>query len=326
MFEFRCPYCEGRNLTEEENIGFYTVCPHCQKEVVITREAPKKEQEQQSVSSIVKVEKEELGLKVAMITMGLSIAQFALFYYFVLEHVSPNSAFYRLVAVGWVPYVVMGLFFVSMSMVLIKIKDLRHHQSNIGEVYLSRKDSLSSDDALREARIRIAKRSMVLHDTMLGGRVAASLERFQHTHSLREAEEVLKDEADRAFSTAESSYTLLRVIVWATPIMGFIGTVMGVSQSVGGLSNVLGGDVEDISQITGALNNVTKELAFSFDTTLIALVATVIIMVSMTLIEQAEFGLLDRIEEISHRQVLPNLPVQVKPLRPPSEQDRPDQG
>ena len=129
-------------------------------------------------------------------------------------------------------------------MVLIKIKDLRHHQSNIGEVYLSRKDSLSSDDALREARIRIAKRSMVLHDTMLGGRVAASLERFQHTHSQREAEEVLKDEADRAFSTAESSYTLLRVIVWATPIMGFIGTVLGVSQSVGGLSNVLGGDVE----------------------------------------------------------------------------------
>lgn len=324
MFEFRCPYCEGRNLADEENVGFYAVCPHCQKEVVISREERRNVKKEQSVSSIVEVEKEEAGLKVALITVGLSVAQFALFYYFVLGYVSPDSAFYRLVAVGWVPYVVMGLFFVSMSMVMIKVKDLHHHRGNIGEIYLSREDSLTDDHELRELRLRIAKRAVELHDTMLGGRVVASLERFQHTHSLREAEEVLKDEADRAFSSAESSYTLLRVIVWATPIMGFIGTVMGVSQSVGGLSNVLGGDVEDISQITGALTNVTKELAFSFDTTLIALVATVIIMVSMTLIEQAEFGLLDRVEEISHRQVLPNLPVQVKPLRTASEQDDPD--
>jgi biopolymer transport protein ExbB/TolQ len=281
---------------------------------VITKEESSSGAEPKSSTDSVEVN-DSGGLLAALYTTGLGIGMFFLFYYLVEQFISNESAFYRLVAVGWVPYVVMGLFFISMAMIIFKMRDLSRNGRSINNIYISRTANLSSSDEIREVRSRITQRSGDLNDTMLGPRIAASLERFQHTHSLKDAEDVLKDEADRAFSSAEASYTLLRVIVWATPIMGFIGTVMGVSQSVGGLSTVLGGDVEDISQITGALTNVTKELAFSFDTTLIALVATVIIMISMTLIEQAEFGLLDRAEEKAARQVLPNLPVKVQALR-----------
>ncbi len=126
---------------------------------------------------------------------------------------------------------------------------------------------------------------------------------------------MLKASTERAFNEMEAGYTILRVIVWAVPILGFIGTVQGVSASVGGLAGVLGKEVEDISQITNALANVTKDLSFAFDTTLVALIATVIIMITMSLVERLDYSSLDRIEDYVDQQVLLNLPIKVGTLQ-----------
>jgi len=146
-------------------------------------------------------------------------------------------------------------------------------------------------------------------------RIIGALGRYKHTRSIREVEDMLRALTDRAFNEMEAGYTILRVIVWAVPILGFVGTVQGVSGSVGGLAGVLGKEVEDIGQITDALANVTKDLAFAFDTTLVALIATVIIMVLMSLVERIDYSSLDRIEDYVNQQVLLNLPIKVGALR-----------
>ena len=62
-----------------------------------------------------------------------------------------------------------------------------------------------------------------------------------------------------------SSYTLLKVFIWALPILGFIGTVIGISAAVAGLAGSLE-NASDISAIKGALNDVFAGLGTAFDT------------------------------------------------------------
>lgn len=39
----------------------------------------------------------------------------------------------------------------------------------------------------------------------------------------------------------ETSYALVQGFVWAIPVLGFIGTVVGLSQAIGGFTAVLQG-------------------------------------------------------------------------------------
>jgi hypothetical protein len=65
----------------------------------------------------------------------------------------------------------------------------------------------------------------------------------------------------------QSSYTLSNVFIWAIPILGFIGTVIGIGQAVGAFSGSLD-QAQDISLLKKSLNDVTGGLATAFDTTL----------------------------------------------------------
>ena len=67
--------------------------------------------------------------------------------------------------------------------------------------------------------------------------------------------------------TSAKSYAVPRVMIWAIPLMGFIGTVVGISKAVAGFSGFLQ-TAEEIDQIKQAIGGVTTGLAIAFDTTL----------------------------------------------------------
>ena len=69
-----------------------------------------------------------------------------------------------------------------------------------------------------------------------------------------------------------SSYILLNGLVWATPVLGFIGTVLGLSAAIGEFTQTLGVDSTDLAAIKLSLTGVTGGLATAFETTLVALV------------------------------------------------------
>ena len=80
----------------------------------------------------------------------------------------------------------------------------------------------------------------------------------------------------------------LRFAVWALPILGFIGTVVGVARSIGGLEAVIpaapGGDPSE------GLLTVLGGLRFAFDTTLLGLVAVIPVMVLRMVLGARENG------------------------------------
>ena len=71
----------------------------------------------------------------------------------------------------------------------------------------------------------------------------------------------------------------LRLGLWAFPVVGFIGTVLGVSQAVKDLPTAMKDDA--------ALGSVLGSLHLAFDTTFIGLVSSVVVMVLLYALESA---------------------------------------
>ncbi|MBD2359393.1 MotA/TolQ/ExbB proton channel family protein [Tolypothrix sp. FACHB-123] len=113
---------------------------------------------------------------------------------------------------------------------------------------------------------------------------------------------------DSAFysSTAETSYSVARILVWAIPLLGFIGTVFGISGAVNGFSGFLQ-QSSDIEQIKQGIGTVTSGLAVAFDTTLLALFVSVLVMIPLVLAERQESRLLLAIDVYINDKLLPRL-------------------
>jgi len=110
-----------------------------------------------------------------------------------------------------------------------------------------------------------------------------------------------------------SSYSLARYIVWAIPMLGLIGTVLGISEAVAHFANAMHDPSGASGGLTSALQQhlplVTQGLASAFDATFLALLLSLPVMLFVTWLEKQEEGYLLALDEAWHDEVLPRLPV-----------------
>jgi biopolymer transport protein ExbB/TolQ len=105
-------------------------------------------------------------------------------------------------------------------------------------------------------------------------------------------------EADRQ----HESYGLLRIINWAMPMLGFLGTVLGISQTLGQLDTEL-----LATQQQAAMNELTAGLYVAFDTTATALILTVVLMFLQFGVSRLELQLINTIDTTIKRDLVPFL-------------------
>jgi hypothetical protein len=109
--------------------------------------------------------------------------------------------------------------------------------------------------------------------------------------------DLLRRRADADRARAATAYLMPKFLVWGIPIFGFIGTVMGISKAVTNME----GSISKIAEETGALSNtlraVAGNLGVAFDTTLIALIMSVVALLVQTLVQRQESQLLADIED-----------------------------
>lgn len=111
--------------------------------------------------------------------------------------------------------------------------------------------------------------------------------------------EVFRHQAEVEESAVAARYGLMRLFVWAMPILGFIGTVLGIGMAVGEFSGFLVGDIEELDIVKRELSKVSTGLSFAFDTTLLGLLSSLIAMVVVTATQGSEEALLTRAEELT---------------------------
>ena len=137
---------------------------------------------------------------------------------------------------------------------------------------------------------------------------------LRHLKAIPKKEEItsiLNYQAEIDHNRMQSGFTLLNIFIWAIPILGFIGTVFGIGQSIAEFSEFIrSSNRADLSlQIRSALGGVTGGLSIAFSTTFIALVGVIPIMMLSSSLRKRENDLLISIEEYCLEDLLPNLHV-----------------
>lgn len=127
------------------------------------------------------------------------------------------------------------------------------------------------------------------------------------SNSFIKVSRAIEDDTELYDLAQQSSYALPRIIVWSIPVMGFIGTVMGIGESVSGFEGFLS-KADDIDVLREGLVNVTSGLGTAFDTTFLALTISVIVVFPLTIVERIEQQLLTRIDLTLRKEVLEPLP------------------
>jgi biopolymer transport protein ExbB/TolQ len=124
-----------------------------------------------------------------------------------------------------------------------------------------------------------------------------------NTTEAQRAHELLRHQSDLDADSAASSYRTVKLFIWAMPILGFIGTVLGISLAVGGFSEFLSTSVsiDEIDRVTAELGNVASGLSFAFDTTLIGLLAGLVATVVSSSVEKREERMLTQLDELGLR-------------------------
>jgi len=79
-------------------------------------------------------------------------------------------------------------------------------------------------------------------------------------------------QSDIDASRIQGSYSILKVFLWPVPILGFIGTVLGLSESIAVFGEI---DASDTEALTETIGSVTSGLGTVFNTTLLGLVLSV---------------------------------------------------
>jgi biopolymer transport protein ExbB/TolQ len=97
---------------------------------------------------------------------------------------------------------------------------------------------------------------------------------------------------------------LINAMVWAIPVLGFVGTVLGLKFAMSKFD--LSGDA---GQIKESLGPVVLGLSTAFETTLVGLVFALVLHLSSDLVQQKEMDFLDECNDYCHTNVISKLRV-----------------
>ena len=121
----------------------------------------------------------------------------------------------------------------------------------------------------------------------LAARVGWALKQLANGHPTHAVVQELRAQAREDDDLLDSGYAMVRAFVWAVPILGFVGTVLGIGQAIGGFSSTLQ-QAEDLAMVKSSLGHVVSGLAVAFDTTFLGLIVSLVITFPLHLVVRSE--------------------------------------
>lgn len=236
-------------------------------------------------------------------TVGIAFAVFP------LRNMAPGIAYvYGIINErGPVQYFELFMAFMVLALVLLKSRIIRNQLKVVSEGPISYDLDLSDDDEIMDIRRQI-RSDDTYSWSILMNRVDRMLSLWLGTKDVARISTWANAESDRDMSASDSSYAIARVLIWAIPILGFIGTVMGLGAAVSGFSEFLAG-AAGLDAIKEAIGDVTSGLGMAFDTTLLALILSVILMFPLSVIQRREENLFVEIDNYLDDMLLSRFPA-----------------
>ena len=102
--------------------------------------------------------------------------------------------------------------------------------------------------------------------------ISSALRRFLITGSVQNASESITPALDALIVKNEADLALAKYIAWAIPSIGFLGTVRGIGMAMTQAEIAVSGDIGPM----------TESLGMAFNSTFVALLASIIIMLMLS--------------------------------------------
>jgi biopolymer transport protein ExbB/TolQ/DNA-directed RNA polymerase subunit RPC12/RpoP len=330
-FEFQCSSCQKKLKVREETVGGKVRCPYCHTAQVVQPPAPPPVEmnplaflteehrpatapgksapaEQQPAPPPATSHDEAVSgtdvsaLKSGLVGLGIFVAIFAVLFPFRSYYIG-GLLWNR----GWVQFA--EVFLASWAGAILFFKFRKLSAQNDSMLFDLLPDEISKDitaESCDKFVQNIRGLPVKPAESFLVNRVLRGLEHFHVLQNNGEVASRLAAQADIDSNEVDSSYTLVKVFVWAIPILGFIGTVQGIGHAVGSFSETMQA-ANDMSALKTSFNSVTGGLGTAFDTTLLALVLSIFIMFPMTSLLKSEQDLLNWVDEYCNENLLKRL-------------------
>ncbi len=196
-------------------------------------------------------------------------------------------------ATVWMFAIAICILSYKFSEVLRQKKLLATSGPPLEEIRIARNDASQTDEHEQMLWLEAAWRAQPapLFNSWLGKRIRSIIATLLLRKSLDNLEEEQKRAAERDADVQHDSYALVRTLAWAMPMLGFLGTVLGLSTTLGNM------DSEALAEGSQtAMNQITSGLYVAFDTTAIALVLTMIVIFLQYVVTKFETSLLGEID------------------------------
>jgi biopolymer transport protein ExbB/TolQ len=206
---------------------------------------------------------------------------------------------------GWVQYGEVLMSFMVVALMILKSRIVKNQLRVVASNPIPLDLDLSDDEQLHNLRDSMIKREEFSWSIILN-RIDRAIALWLSTKDVGRVSGWAAAESSRDSASSDSSYSLCRVLIWAIPILGFIGTVLGLATAVSGFGAM--GESADISVIKEAIGKVTVGLGMAFDTTLLALLLTVMLMFPLSFIQRNEENLFVELDNYLDDMFMARLP------------------
>ena len=167
-------------------------------------------------------------------------------------------------------------------LVFCTVQILRRMWSLASEQYLFGVDVLEKADeeasSLAAMLDELEKLPAEMSGTQLMGALRASLRRYRITGDVQNTSDAIRTSVDALGTRFEADNAMIRYIIWAIPSIGFVGTVRGIGQALSQADEALAGDIAGM----------TASLGIAFNSTFVALLASLVLMLLLHALQRAQ--------------------------------------
>ena len=226
----------------------------------------------------------------SMLAMGIGLA-FTVGFYLVIPALPDRQGFLqRYFCSHPLEYVTTSLFCIALAILAFKFFGQVDEKRSL-ERDLVHPVSAPQVEGIEQQLTKLPARFLQTH---IGRRWVDALNYVKSRRSPDGLDGHLRYLAELAGERLHESYSLIRTITWAIPILGFLGTVIGITIAIANVTP---------EQLDTSLSEVTGGLAVAFDTTALALALSIVLVFASFVAERAELQILMRVERIGIEQV-----------------------
>jgi len=213
------------------------------------------------------------------------------YYFLIAEKIISSPLLTRYTAGHPVEYIEVALFFMGLVAIVNRAVNAFKQSSASHAIEFKHRSAGKLSERIGPLLAQLEALPGRLRHSDFARRIENALVHVKHNDSTENLEDEIKYLSELDAEKNHQSYALVRMIIWATPMLGFLGTVIGITLALGDLS-----PEALVNSPKEAMEGLLAGLSVAFDTTALALSLSIVLMFAQFLAQQLDTQLLTLID------------------------------